>query len=526
MSPRTIQSLALAGLGVAAAAQESARPAEVLGLVQTISGRPVPDATVEFFPDPSLGVPWLPGLGPDGVRAHATEAGRYRFPAPPGTGCLLIQRDGIGAVVPDAATGVPQVVRLVPLGSVRCVGDGSIAAYVRYLAEPGRAYDLGRRDGSRIDLPPGTYHLLVQRGHHWDEFRCDVRSGQITELDPSKHRQAIRLTSPGPARTARLTLADWPAVPLCASADDTALLPRSSAPHLLRIQIHSEHGLFADFRHCDADDPSVTLQATVPTWREVLVTDCAGTPVPNASVYTLAAAAGRPRVIAVDRTGTDGVARTPLVEADLHLVAWHPDYALASARPRAALTRLLLPPASGVQILCLSSADTPIAFANVTASSSHSLAISPTWRSDRYGVVHARLPSDAPVAIRIEHADWLPSDLLLSTQELQSGRVNVRLRPGSELRGLVLQSSTAPSSEAIVELRDSTSVLGVSPRTTTVAEDGTFVFRGLPDGLYTLFVTAHRAGVTWSGKLHGVQPGPTVWEVPLRNEDPPEPHRR
>src|SRR5690606_32821422 len=99
----------------------------------------------------------------------------------------------------------------------------------------------------------------------------------------------------------------------------------------------------------------------------------------------------------------------------------------------------------------------------------------------------------------------------------------LQLEPGREVRGVVAGDDGRPPGGVVVEVRASSGTLGGEPRLTTTADDGAFAFAGLPDGVYTVFAHRRIDGVTWSGQLRGVTPGPDEWLLRLRNEDPAPP---
>ena len=75
---------------------------------------------------------------------------------------MVVHPSGVGAVVPDAAPGVPDRVETRPLGEVRLRGtEASFAAAVAALFPDRPPAFLGRFETRALRLPTGSYRLLL-----------------------------------------------------------------------------------------------------------------------------------------------------------------------------------------------------------------------------------------------------------------------------------------------------------------------------------------------------------------------------
>src|SRR5690606_24692493 len=204
--------LVLATLATALAAQDAAEP-PFLGIVRTVSGRPVVGAEIRVVERTLDTPPWLAtarAIRADGPAARSDARGRFRLPAGPGAAALLVTHgDGLGAFVDLAHRGDPAIVTADALGRLARADDSELGAWVRRVV-PGGTLPLGHYLGPTLELPAGDYVLLVETEAGLVEHRCRVEAGRVERFLPRRGTHA-RLIG---ARPDRLHAERWPEVAL------------------------------------------------------------------------------------------------------------------------------------------------------------------------------------------------------------------------------------------------------------------------------------------------------------------------
>ena len=531
---RVPELLALASwlLALATAAAPATGQPPVAGLVLRASpGAPLGGAKVVFHPDHPPAPRWAeewrrPAL--PAVQTQTDTTGRFSLRGGHGPGFLVVSHPrGFGALAARAAPGAPQRIQAQPLVPVELDG----AASVNVMATPAgeRPCKLGRFDADGLRLPAGSYRLLLHSEHGLTEARCELRLGQPHRV--SAPPLGVRRVVLPPRFAGEVTLAGWPSVVLTPH-DDALALTAAPGPRRLRIHWHTESGTALTSLWLPAGNG--TTHATLPalTWRTAVVESAANdSSVGGARVDAVRRGARGAELASTSTTDARGVAHF-VVGTDTYLVVHRPGWAHevreVPASPSETATTIALGQGFAVAIAVHTPGRREIA--GVTVELRHSN--HPSWsllgRTGPRGRVRF---TDVPAGIaivRVRDAALLASERQIAVAEAATGHVwSLTAAPGARLVGRVVYRDGRAASRVAVTLRDTTGLLGDTPRATHTDAEGRFRFAGLlEDELYTLSSSIERHGRTWSAQRRGVQPGDTEWQLELGSEDPIPPHRR
>jgi hypothetical protein len=220
-------------LGTTAAAQS--------GLVRTDDGKALAGATVTAV---TLGydVVGLESYGGGQVLTTTTDArGTFHVTSARSVTVLVRHGRGLGALIPRLHTGDATRVVATPLAEV-ALPPGVDGAVVHVDLGDGAQAAFGRQAGPKLELPAGTYRLVVGDGGaagEPSEYSVALRSGERVQLFahtatprraplPSHPRRTVKVIADGPgAHVATLLPADRPRCLACSpvAPDGTVAVP-------------------------------------------------------------------------------------------------------------------------------------------------------------------------------------------------------------------------------------------------------------------------------------------------------------
>lgn len=526
-----VSSLLLVGLAIAGPAIGS-QAQEVLGLVRSESGRAVAGATVRFLPDPASDLAYAGWLdSPPEPTTSSTDAnGRFRFGTMQGGGCLFIEHpDGLGAVIPRVWPGnaVPVVAR--ELGSVwlddatavdadggsNRGSDAPASMSIRLLRGLEPSVWLGVRVANEVRLPAGSYLVLIEVDRAIVERRVEVHAGRRTIIAPPSPDARIRRIPDG----AEARLKRWPELRL---GDAHRELPSLAGPDVLRwtYRAAETRRIFAE-TWVSNDAPVMPPAAPDGRWTQLRIEDREGTAIADATVMTVEDRPGGPVVVAV--ADGDGAAWwSPVTPLERTFVVVRANGFASAAVPSVSCPPVIqLAVATRFALRIEGPHGEPVGDAEVHVRIGASGLLDHTIHADGRGVVTLSHEPATPIAIDVRSNEYLP--LTTELVPVNGALTTVQLESGATIHGFARISDAEVGSQVEIELRDPSGQLGVAPRTVVAGDDGSFEFRGLPDGTYTLFAQTRRGGRTWSAKLRGVQPSPDELRIDLRDEDPAPP---
>jgi hypothetical protein len=517
--------------------QDPSAPAgEILGLLRTVSGRPVADARIRFAADPSGAPPWLPNRTPTPTEGRSQPDGRFRMPVPAAEGCLMVSSgSGLGAVVPRISAGAALPIVLEPLGALEC-GDGRpFSAEIQVLRSDRSPANFGTASSSadpsgdgrhRLTLPAGRYLLRIRAGESFFECAVRIPAGGTERLGAEARGLRLRL-APG----IRAELGRWPGRPAvdadgrthALAGPDVLLVRTSPAPG---VEIRSEGWVDAD--------GSVRWPTPAGTLGEARIGPAVdAAPLSAIAAHTVVDSTAGPRVVAVARIESGD--RIPVwlpaeVEGGAEGLRTWVVFEAAGCRPAVRAAGALrepvrMQPAEALEFRLEDADGLPVAFAGVRLESAEHPLLDLSLHADARGIVRLPWHPAAGSIARLRSERHVPLELAFPLPATGPMPV-IRLEDGLRIRGSVRLEDETGVEGVVVECRDPSGNLGVAPRTALSDEAGSFDFAGLPDGTYTLFAQANRDGVTWSALLRGVQPGRDTWVIVLRSEDPPSPATR
>lgn len=502
----------------------------VRGLVRAAPDQEVGGAVVRYLPIAPPGLEWAPAWAQPGpVADAATEGqadaqGRFHLRVPTRRGLLLVTTpNGLAALSP-AAAGAPLRVDVGPVGTIH-VGASARRVDVACADADGRLRLLGQRVGPSLSLPPGSYALLVHEAEASWVHRCEVTAGATTHAIAPPHRYQLRLD--GRFR-GHVHLRGWSAVRL--PTRNARVRIRAAGPVQLVVHERQELGWIVRELWLQPGERERTLPRARAEWQPILVQDAAGAPLSGARVHTVQQRAAGPVVVATsiaDPAGRAVVAALPGGDTRHALVARSGSAPSLLALEAGALAPARLAPAHTSTVTVRDPAGHQVTGARVALSLA-----APSWLTWS-GVTDARgrvtfeaLPSGR-ARLELRSRDHLPAarDIAIAA-DAEGHAWQLLAEPGFAVHGQVRRQGQ-PLAGATVTLRDPTRADQGRVLTTQSAGDGGFEFRGLRrDGLYTLFASVERHGVTWSAQIREAQPGDTQWVLLLESEDPKPPWQR
>lgn len=497
-----------------------------LGRVVSESGRALAGATVTAIP--IVGKSWI--SGPDDqplaapVRADTGADGRFRFELEWSRAALVVTTPaGLGAIAAPVDAQVPTIVRAAPMAAVRRADGEPLDTRVRFVLDGGETVPLGRRNGQELLLPPGRWMFLAEDRSRRVELAATLASGARHEI-LLPHGSGLAMSGAGQHR---VWLDRWPELREPVIDGHLPLLLAEGSAWL-----EWQRGSAAVFTEFLVDPRSAAPSQPEGLDRGIVVTNEDGGPIEQARLSVVHRVGRKWRLVSRSLSTIDGHASLWIPrqqDRDLAVVAEHPDFAATwldlpadDFANRDAL-RITLAPA-GVAVLDFADpTGQPLSDVTVRVIDPRIPADLRIERTNSRGrVMLERLPTGARV--EVESRSHLPLyDLDLAVRPGEESRRTIVLDHGSELRGAVRDAVGAPARDVIVELRDPSGIHLRSTRRVETDEQGSFVFRGIPDASFVLFAAISRNGHTHSARIPQAQPGETNWVLVLADEDPESP---
>jgi protocatechuate 3,4-dioxygenase beta subunit len=271
------------------------------------------------------------------------------------------------------------------------------------------------------------------------------------------------------------------------------------------------------------------------TTREVICTDAAGTGIPGALLLAFARRENgslEPASCAAARTGADGrgtLTGLPPGSQALVVLAAAAGSALVrelgGGEDLAAPLAVALPEPATIELTLAGPAGIgPVAGARVRLIPRDPVAgierLAKELFTDRRGRVRFDGVRPGDLDLLAESPPLAPMSRALLLQAGERVALAETMEPGSLVRGIVVDEDGRPVAGAIVILGQLGVHDGVGEQTRATDRHGGFVFDGLPEGLFRLFASRVRGGITESCLLRPVEPGPEQVRMRLVPEDP------
>lgn len=497
----------------------------LVGLARGPGGEALAQAEVHFYPAAASDYPWLHHLLP--VPAHTVAVsdlqGRFEITCNSVTGSVWIEHhDGLGGLHHGLGPGAAQVLTAHPLGEVRLASSRAFSAEILALpADAGSVY-LGRRQGQALRLPAGSYLLLISSEGQRHEVPVQIRSAERSVIhlpDPT-----IQRVAGWSAQQGELYLDGWPTS--LAAAAGKMFLPQPSERSLLRWHRALATATWIEEIWYQRGE-IVELPSTPVQTHRFKVTDEANLPLAGVRVCSVESTSAR--VMVRSWALTDAAGEVDLASHRQHretyVIALSPGYGPAVLVQDDGSQRMALRLSAGshARVRILDPRGMPLAGTRVEIWQQPASLLHRVSYSDARGEVRFQDLTSAAANLRVDHQDYLPLEFTMTTRKGAAGPfVSVQLESGLELSGRVVDNLQQPIAGAVVELRGAAAFNRIQATDAT----GHFLFRGLPEAQFTVFVQTTVAGITWSGRALGLSPGQAGLQIVVASEDPHLPDKK
>ena len=499
----------------------------IAGLVRGPDGAPVAAAEVRFLPDPEPAVPalapYLPPVEPSVVTSGAR--GSFRCPARVPGMLLVTTAGGLGALVRRCWPSRGVRVELQPLAEV-VVGSGSepFRLWTASRMADGTTRHLPPFEGHRARLPAGSYEVWFEVAEGFGWCRLDLRSGHRTQLRWSSEARYLR-ASPG----ASVHPTGFPQVPLLGERQTVTLLGAAcrgsfAASWTDRPQIGVDRSLpeptGSENSGQRADAPLIWPPASTAS-SGALVVQATGTEPGDLPRAWLLAPRDRGGFWVIGRGRADDQGRVQLPQQSGDDRHW----LLLTARDRAPVAAEVSSPiwqspvkfTSGRRIRCtVTGHDRAPATLVAMAFQAPNGPVLARTRTDERGTAELG-PVAGPGRITAEHLHFVSTARELAADQRN---IEIQLRAGAAIEGIITDQRGQPSPGVTVTLRDPGGALRPAERTLLSDDEGRFRFAGLPPGQVVMLSAQRvRGGQTWSVQARA-EAGERDVRMQLRHEDP------